>query len=89
MNATKGTQATKSVKSKPAAKTKKAETTNGDGKNLSAINAPAKVLIESMEPMNCKELIDAMAAKKYWTSPGGKTPAQTLYRVETMLPKSR
>ncbi len=24
-------------------------------------------------------MIEAMAAKKYWTSPGGKTPAATLY----------
>jgi hypothetical protein len=24
-------------------------------------------------------MIEAMAAKGYWTSPGGQTPAQTLY----------
>ena len=24
--------------------------------------------------MTCKEMIDAMAAKGYWSSPGGKTP---------------
>ncbi len=29
--------------------------------------------------MTCQEMIDAMAAKGYWTSPGGKTPAATLY----------
>ena len=29
--------------------------------------------------MNCGELIEAMAAKSLWTSPGGKTPAATLY----------
>jgi hypothetical protein len=29
--------------------------------------------------MNCQELIGAMAAKGYWTSPGGKPPAATLY----------
>ena len=29
--------------------------------------------------MGCQELIGAMAAKGYWTSPGGKTPAATLY----------
>ena len=39
----------------------------------------AKVLAESKEPMNTKEMIEAMAAKGYWTSPGGKTPAATLY----------
>jgi len=29
--------------------------------------------------MNCKELIETMAAKGYWKSPAGKTPASTLY----------
>ena len=29
--------------------------------------------------MTCKELIEAMAAKGYWTSPGGQTPDATLY----------
>ena len=48
-------------------------------KKLSAIDAAAKVLGENGQPMNCKEMIEAMAAKKYWTSPGGKTPAATLY----------
>jgi hypothetical protein len=29
--------------------------------------------------MNAKSLIDAMAAKGYWTSPGGQTPHATLF----------
>ena len=29
--------------------------------------------------MTCREMIEAMAIKGYWTSPGGKTPAATLY----------
>ena len=33
--------------------------------------------------MNAKEMIDAMAAKGYWTSPGGKTPHSTLYAAIT------
>jgi HB1/ASXL restriction endonuclease-like protein with HTH domain len=33
----------------------------------------------SKEPMNCKALIEAMAKKGLWTSPGGKTPHATLY----------
>jgi hypothetical protein len=37
------------------------------------------VLKEKGEAMTCPELIDAMAAKGYWSSPGGKTPASTLY----------
>ena len=48
-------------------------------KKLSAIDAAAKVLAESGEAMNCQEMIKAMAEKGYWTSPGGKTPAATLY----------
>ena len=46
---------------------------------LTALAAAAKVLSEKRKPMNAKELIEAMAAKKYWTSPGGKTPDRTLY----------
>ena len=48
-------------------------------KKLSAIDAAARVLAETGTPMNCKELIEAMAAKGYWNSPGGKTPHATLY----------
>mgnify|MGYP002630680250 CR=1 FL=1 len=48
-------------------------------KKLSAIDAAAKVLGESKEPLNAKEMVEAMSAKKYWTSPGGKTPHATLY----------
>jgi hypothetical protein len=29
--------------------------------------------------MSCPELIEQMAAKGYWSSPKGKTPASTLY----------
>jgi hypothetical protein len=48
-------------------------------KRLSALDAAAKVLEESAEPLNTKQMVDAMAAKGYWTSPGGKTPHATLY----------
>ena len=46
---------------------------------LSCLNAAAKVLAEKGEPMTCKEMIEAMATKGYWTTPGGKTPHATLY----------
>jgi hypothetical protein len=39
----------------------------------------AKVLSEAGEPMNCQDMIKAMAEKRYWKSPGGQTPAATLY----------
>jgi hypothetical protein len=60
------------------AKTSKAKKPKADGK-MSAIDAAAKVLADAREPMNCKALIEAMAEKGLWTSPGGKTPWATLY----------
>jgi hypothetical protein len=48
-------------------------------KKLSAINAAAQVLAASKQPMNCKELVEAMTQQGLWTSPGGKTPHATLY----------
>lgn len=45
----------------------------------SALDSAAKVLGESKEPLTASEMIETMAARKYWTSPGGKTPANTLY----------
>jgi hypothetical protein len=48
-------------------------------KKLSAIDAAAKVLQEAGTAMTTQEMIAAMAAKGYWSSPGGKTPAATLY----------
>jgi hypothetical protein len=43
------------------------------------LDAAVKVLAESGQPMTCKEMIEAMAAQGYWSSPGGRTPAATLY----------
>ncbi|MBI3866804.1 MAG: winged helix-turn-helix domain-containing protein [Planctomycetia bacterium] len=57
---------------------KPAKAAKAHGK-LSCLDAAAKVLAEAKEPMTTKALIEAMAAKKLWTSPGGKTPAATLY----------
>ena len=52
-------------------------------KKMSALDAAAKVLTETGQPMSCPELIAAMAAKGYWSSPNGKTPAATLYAALT------
>ncbi len=46
---------------------------------MSALDAAAKVLSEEGASMTTGEMIEAMAKKGYWTSPGGKTPAATLY----------
>jgi hypothetical protein len=48
-------------------------------KKVSALDAAAKVLGEEGRPLNCRALIEAMAAKGYWNSPAGKTPGATLY----------
>jgi hypothetical protein len=69
-------QRTRKAKSKKAAKAKDDAAAAG---KLSALDAAAKVLQESGQPMNCQEMIKAMADKGYWTSPAGKTPAATLY----------
>ena len=48
-------------------------------KKLSCLKAALKVLGESSDPLNTKEMIEAMESKGYWSSPGGKTPHATLY----------
>ncbi|QDU28514.1 hypothetical protein ETAA8_36160 [Anatilimnocola aggregata] len=62
------------VKGKKPAKAKPAKE-----KKMSALDAAAKLLGETQEPMNTKSMIEGIAAKGYWTSPGGKTPHATLY----------
>ncbi len=52
-------------------------------KKLSIIKAALQVLQERKVPMTCPEMIDVMAIEGLWTSPGGKTPASTLYMVVT------
>jgi hypothetical protein len=61
--------------SKPSSKATK----HIKAKKVSALDAAAQVLAGSKQPMSCSELIDAMAAKRLWSSPGGKTPHATLY----------
>ena len=48
-------------------------------KKTSGLDAAARVLAEAVKPLSTKEMIEAMAAKGYWKSPGGKTPDRTLY----------
>jgi hypothetical protein len=71
----------KASPTKPAAKKTKAASANGEAKDkkLSALDAAAKVLADSKVAMNTKEMIETLAAKNLWTSPGGKTPHATLY----------
>ena len=73
------------AKKQPAPKTAKATTaknpaaTKTTDKKMSQIDAALAVLKKARKPMSCKEIVEAMATAKLWTSPGGKTPDATLY----------
>ena len=73
-----GTSGRRAKKTKQPVKGKTKDAAATPGK-LSALDAAAMVLRESGQPMNCQAMIQDMAAKGYWTSPAGKTPASTLY----------
>ena len=55
----------------------------GSPAKLSAVDAAARVLSASGQALTCPELIAAMAAQGYWTSPAGKTPQATLHAALT------
>ena len=50
---------------------------------MSALDAAAKVLAETKKAMTAKEMIEAMAAKGYWRSPAGATPAPGISNTPT------
>ena len=78
--ARKKTTKAKAPKAEAITKAKKAKVPKEPkDKKLSAIDAAAQVLAAGKEPMTSKEMIEAMAAKSLWSSPGGKTPHATLY----------
>jgi hypothetical protein len=64
---------------KPKRQRKAAAPAEPKERKLSAIDAAVKVLGEAGQAMTTPEMIEAMASKGYWSSPGGKTPAATLY----------
>ena len=70
----KGKKASKAQIAKPRHKT-----TEAQPKRPGALHAAVKVLAEAGEALSCKELIERMAVKGYWSSPAGKTPSATLY----------
>ena len=69
----------KKTPTKKAATKKSATPKAKSGDKLSALDAAAKVLAEAGEPLSTKQMVEAMTAKGYWTSPGGATPHATLY----------
>ncbi|HEX8914376.1 MAG TPA: winged helix-turn-helix domain-containing protein, partial [Humisphaera sp.] len=60
----------------PAAEPPKAAAPPAEGM-LSCLGAAAEVLKGAAEPMRCRELVDAMAARGLWSSTA-PTPHQTL-----------
>ena len=81
----------KTKKARPKAK-KKAEpskpkaSVNGKPRKAKAVEnkygvleAAARILAGTTKPMGCHALIETMGKRGWWTSPGGKTPAATLY----------
>jgi hypothetical protein len=74
----KAKQATKPPKPRIAKAPAKSAKPDASTKKMSALDAAATVLAETRQPMTCRELVDQMAAKGYWTSPGGATPWSTL-----------
>ena len=70
------------TKTKTAAKQRTTKAKQAGAKRngkLTALDAAAKVLGETKEPMTTRQMIEVMAAKGYWKSPGGATPHATLY----------
>jgi hypothetical protein len=76
LDAKAGAPAAEAKATKPA---KAKKTKEPKAKKVGALDAAAQVLASSKEPLNCKAMIEAMAKKGLWTSPGGKTPHATLY----------
>ena len=75
----KKTSAKRPSRPKPVSPPAAAKAAKAAPSKSSALDAAARVLHESGQPMSCPELIEQMAAKGYWTSPKGKTPSSTLY----------
>jgi hypothetical protein len=69
-----GTARGKAEKAKPSRAKKEPKE-----KRMSGLDAAAKVLEESGQPMTAKEMVEAAETKGYWKSPGGKTPHATVY----------
>ena len=89
----KATPAGKTASAPPAAASDLAQAAPlnpaGNPAKLSALDAAARVLSASRQAMTCPELIAAMAAQGYWTSPAGKTPQATLHAALTREIKTK
>jgi hypothetical protein len=58
-------------------------------KRMSALDAAARVLATTDQPLRCTELVAEMQKRSLWTSPGGKTPESTLHAAITREIKTK
>ncbi len=70
---------TKAKAANAATRAQQGDTKAKRAKKPSGLDAAARVLAESGEPMGVKAIVEAAEAKGYWKSPGGKTPHATVY----------
>ena len=88
MTAKKANQAKKTT-AKPTSSTETNPKLETKVSKLSALEAAARVLSETKKPLSAHEMIKAMEAKGYWSSPKGKTPSATLYSALTREIKTK
>ena len=69
----------KEAKAEGAKKPRAKKAKSDKPKRLSGLDAAARVLEETGEPMNVKQIVELAEQKGYWKSPGGKTPWATVY----------
>lgn len=67
------------VAKRDAKESKPAKPTETSSKKLSQIEAAIIILGKSNDPMNCKEMVEAMQVAGLWSTPTGATPDAMLY----------
>lgn len=78
--APKGATPKRTAKARPAkSKTDGKAKSDAKPRRTTALDAAAQVLTGAKTPLNCRELVEAMAEQGLWSSPAGKTPHATLY----------
>jgi len=70
---------TRKTAAKAATAKNETKAATAPAKGLSLLSAAIEVLKESDEPLNCRQMVEAVKAKGLWKPGAGKTPEQTLY----------
>ncbi len=71
-----------SKKTRTPGSTGKPAKAEAPAKPMSGLDAAAKVLADSKEPMSAKQIVEAVLAKGLWKT-GGATPQATIYAAMT------